>query len=90
MLFGKDCGCCIDAAKYMNLEVIPGPAAGQSTIGGIQKEHFGVINECFSMADKYNFDFPSDNIDEQAIFLSAIQFIDMMFFEMNYWGVGSI
>lgn len=48
------------------------------------------MNECFTMADKYNFDFGSEDDDEKAIFLSAIQFADMLFFESNYMGSGSI
>ena len=42
------------------------------------------------MADKYNFDFPSEDVDEQATFLAAIQFIDQMYFEFNYLGAGTI
>jgi hypothetical protein len=51
----------------------------------------GCVNECFTMAEKYNFNLPSPcNDDYNAIFLAAIQFIDMMFFENNYWGLGTI
>jgi hypothetical protein len=42
------------------------------------------------MADKYNVNFASEDDDEKAIFLSAVQFIDMLYFENNYWGSGSI
>ena len=88
-LFGKDCGCCLDAAKYLDFEIIAGPAAN-GKVGHLQKEHFGVVNECFTMADKYNVNFASEDDDEKAIFLSAVQFVDMLFFENNYYGVGSI
>jgi hypothetical protein len=33
------------------------------------------------MADKYNFEFPSSDDDENAIFLATCYFIDMLFFE---------
>jgi hypothetical protein len=42
------------------------------------------------MADKYGFEYPSGDNDERALFLAAIQFLDMMYFESNYWGSGSI
>ena len=42
------------------------------------------------MADKYNIAFPSGDNDEKAIFLAAVQFLDMLNFEMNYWGGGNI
>ena len=78
----------------MGIEVIDGPAALKSTTtyGALQKEHFDCISECFTMADKYNFNFPSLNEDFNAVFLAAIQFIDMMYFEMNYplWGISRI
>lgn len=56
----------------------------------LQKEYFGLFNECFTMADKYNIAFPSNDADEKAIFLAAVQFLDMLSFEMNYCGGGSI
>jgi hypothetical protein len=75
----------------MDFEVIPGPAGGSAIEGALQKEHFNCVNECFTMADKYNFNLPSQNDDgHNAIFMAAIQFIDMMFFENNYWGDGGI
>jgi len=49
----------------MDVEVVGGS-------GHLQKEYFGLVNECFTMADKYNFDFPSENDDEKAIYLAAI------------------
>ena len=42
------------------------------------------------MADKYNIAFPSSDADEKAIFLSAVQFLDMLSFEMNYCGAGGV
>jgi len=32
-------------------------------VGSIEKEYFGLVNECFTMADKYNFDYPSTQPD---------------------------
>ena len=87
---GKNCGCCMDACKYMDFSITPGKAGFQSISGSLQKEHFGCYNECFTMADKYNFDLPSQNDDENAIFLAAIQFIDMLWFENNHSGMGGI
>ena len=51
----------------------------------IQKEHFGVVNECFTMADKYNVNFPSEDDDDKAVMMAACQFMDMLYFEQNYW-----
>ena len=42
------------------------------------------------MADKYNFDMPSPNADDNAIFMAAIQFIDMLYFENNFCGLGTV
>jgi hypothetical protein len=52
------------------------------------KEYNGFCNELCTMADKYNFEMPSNNDDENAIFLAAMQFIDMLYFENNYMGCG--
>ena len=87
-LFGKACGCCLGAAQTMDLEVLD--SKGAATKGKIQKQYNGLVNECFNMADKYGFDYPSDSDDEKALFLAAIQFLDMLFFEYNYWGEGNI
>ena len=42
------------------------------------------------MADKYIFEFPTVDDDEKAIFLAAIYFIDLLYFENNYNGCGGI
>lgn len=84
LLFGKACGCCCEPAGEMKFEI-----HGKGD-GHLEKKHFGVVNECYTMADKYKFKYPTENPDEQAIFLAAIQFIDMLYFEMNYWGAGTI
>lgn len=90
-LFGKNCGCCSDCAKFLDFQVEPKAAAANKHImGALQKEHFGCLNECYTMADRYNFNLPSADDDVNAIFLAAIQFLDMMYFENNYWGVGGI
>jgi hypothetical protein len=88
-LFGKSCGCCCTPAATLDLEVLDNK--GAPTSGKIQKQYNGLVNECFNMADKYGFDYPSGGgDDEKALFLATIQFLDMFYFEMNYWGGGSI
>lgn len=87
-LFGKMCGCC-GPAKTLDFEV-SGGAAANSKVGRLQKEHFSCVNECFTMADKYNVDIDQLDDDSKAVFLAAVQFIDMLFFESNYMGGGSI
>jgi hypothetical protein len=73
----------------MDLEVLDNK--GVPTSGKIQKQYNGLVNECFNMADKYGFDYPSGGgDDEKALFLAAIQFLDMFYFEYNYWGGGNI
>jgi len=44
----------------------------------------GCCVECCSAGDKYHFTLPS-NPDEAAVFLAAVQFLDMLYFE-NPWG----
>ena len=43
----------------MDFEIVPGKAGYSAVSGILQKEHFGCINECYTMADKYSFDLPS-------------------------------
>ena len=62
----------------------------QKAPGALLKAHFGAFNECFTLADKYLFEFPTVNDDEKAIFLAAIYFIDLLWFENNYNGSGGI
>ena len=87
MICGKSCGCCCSPAATMEVSVTD---KNGSNVGALEKAYFGLVNECFTMADKYNFDFPSGDADEKAIFLAAIEFMDLMFFEMNYLGGGGI
>jgi hypothetical protein len=54
----------------MDLEVLD--SKGAATKGKIQKQYNGLVNECFNMADKYGFEYPSDNDDDKALFLAAI------------------
>lgn len=58
--------------------------------GSLFKKHNGFATECLTMADQYEFQFPTTDDDERAIFLAAIQFIDMLYFEYNHYGVGVI
>ena len=52
------------------------------------KEYSGCMNETWTMSDRYNFEMPTMNDDENAIFLGALQMIDMLFFEENYFLCG--
>ena len=73
----------------MDMEILD--KSGNAVSGAVlQKEYNGLFNECFTMADKYNIAFPSSDSDEKAIFLAAVQFLDMLSFEMNYCGGGTI
>ena len=87
-LCGKLCGCCDGPANRLEFDVLDKDKNGQ--VGKLHKVHNGCANECFSMADKYEFEWPSNDPDEQAIFLAAVQFMDMLYFESNYWGHGGI
>ena len=49
----------------------------------LTKVHAGGFNECCTAADNYRFKPPQDG-DEAALFIAAIQFIDMLFYE-NPW-----
>ena len=84
---GKQYGCCCDVAKRMNIDIFD---KHDRKIGNFEKEYFGLVNECFNHADKYNFDYPSTKPEHMAIFLSAIAFIDMLYFENNYCGAGGV
>jgi len=61
------------------------------SVGELHKEYFGFITECCSMADKYIFAYPSGaDEDQKALMLSAIHFIDLYWFENNYYMEGGI
>lgn len=77
---GRLAGQCCDCAKY---QVFGVEAEGN---GYLDKEHNGVINECLTNADRYNFEFPSSRPDDMAIYLAAIVFADMLWYEDNYCG----
>ena len=87
VILGKVCGCCCAPAATMKVEVVD---KNGTAVGAVEKSHFGAINECFTMADKYNFDFPTEDADQRALFLAAIEFMDLLYFEFNYWGSGTI
>ena len=55
--------------------------------GYLNKQHHGVINECITNADRYNFEFPSSRPDDMAIYLASIVFADMLWYEENYCGL---
>lgn len=77
---GRAFGCCCDCSKFMVFNV-----TGEGD-GYLNKQHHGVINECATNADRYNFEFPSSRPDDMAIYLSAIVFADMLWYEENYCG----
>lgn len=83
-MYGRQFGFCCDCARYMVFNV-----DGEGN-GYLNKEHNGLINECVTVADKYNFEFPSSRPDDMAIYLSAIVFADMLWYEDNYCGSGKI
>lgn len=88
--YGKVYGCCCDPCRFLDFTVVPGPKSKGKPIT-IQKEHFGCVNECYTMADKYNFTLSfKEGGKKHAILMAAIQFIDMLYFENNYQGVGGI
>jgi hypothetical protein len=80
-LTGRTLGCCCDCARFMVFNV-----TGEGD-GYLNKQHHGVINECITNADKYNFEFPSSRPDDMAIYLSSIVFADMLWYEDNYCGL---
>ena len=84
--FGKQFGGCCDCAGYLTFEI----QGNQKVAGSLVKAHYGGFNECVTLADKYIFEFPTVDDDEKAIFLSAIYFIDLLWFENNYNGSGGI
>jgi hypothetical protein len=56
----------------------------------LYKVYHHFLNECCSMADRYCLKWPNGGADEKAIFLAAIHFIDLFFFENNYFSSGGI
>lgn len=86
-LFGKECGCCVDACSHLKFDTHGHNGAKEPEL---YKVYNGFINECCNMADKYIFTWPSGGTDERAIFLSAIHFFDLMYFENNYWSAGGV
>ena len=84
---GKSLGCCCDICKTMEFKI---KDKNGYFVNYFAKEYNGCSNECCTMADKYNFEFPSQDDDENALFLAAAYFIDTAFFECNYCGYGTI
>ena len=70
----------MDCAKYQVFNIV-----GEGN-AYLDKQHNGVINECLTCADKYNFEFPSSRPDDMAVYLAAIVFTDMLFYEDNWCG----
>ena len=73
------CGSC---GKELHFEILD--KGGQvKTDVSITKVHAGCCMECFSAGDMYKFKPPHD-ADEAALFIAAVQFIDMLYYE-NPW-----
>jgi len=85
-LFGKVCGCCIAGAALLTFDI----TATQGSAPELYKQYNGFINECCNMADKYLINWQSAGDDEKAIFMNAVHFIDLMWFENNYGAMGGI
>jgi hypothetical protein len=73
------CGLC---GKEMLFEILGKDGNVRNDVA-LKKVHNGCCIECFSCGDKYTFILPSDP-DEAAVFIAAIQLIDMLYFE-NPW-----
>jgi hypothetical protein len=84
-LFGKVCGCCVGATSSVAFEL-----TGNGTVPELHKTYNGFINECCNMSDKYLINWGSGGDDEKAILLNAVHFIDLMWFENNYFAAGGI
>jgi hypothetical protein len=71
------CGCC---GKHLQFDVTDSMGNSHESF---KKIHNGCYNECCTAGDKYEVTLPHSEVDG-ALFLAAIQFIDMLYFE-NPW-----
>ena len=83
-LFGKECGCCLGMAATMSFDVM-----SQSGVE-LHKQYNGFINECTNMADMYLANWDGLDDDGKALLMNAVHFIDLMWFENNYFACGGI
>lgn len=72
--------CCGSMGKELEFEVADSFGAQKETL---KKIHSGCYRECITGADNYELTLPSDN-DEAALMIAAVQFLDMLYFEMPY------
>ena len=56
----------------------------------LHKVYHGFINECCNMADRYAVNFGNLDADMKAVILNAVHFIDLMWFENNYYMAGGV
>lgn len=70
MMFGKECGCCCDSAKKLEFDITDKNGKSVNDVR-IIKEYNGLINECFTMADKYKVVCGGD-ADTQALIFAAV------------------
>ena len=81
--------CCGSAGKELNFDVgkyAKGMKWEKHEGETFKKVHSGCWRECCTGADNYEMTLPADN-GEAALYLSALQFADMLFFE-NPFGTG--
>ena len=67
--------------KELKFDVVDATGNSQESL---KKVHSGCYRECCTAADNYEFTLPQDDLDG-ALFITAVQFLDMLFFE-NPWG----
>lgn len=70
MMFGKLCGMCCDSTKRLEFEITDKDGKNVNDVR-IIKEYNGVINECFTMADKYTVLVKGDD-DTHALVFAAV------------------
>jgi len=92
MLFGKLCGCCVEPMSFLRFDVVKNWKERHEKVDKVElfKVYHRFLNECCNMADKYCLNWPNGGADDKATFLAAVHFLDLMFFENNYYCMGGI
>ena len=77
------CECCAGPCAETEIKIEAGDAGNQAFMPQTLKKYFSSFGrDCFSPADEYEFDVPDEwGPEPWALFLSALQFFDMLFFE---------
>jgi hypothetical protein len=70
--------CCGSVGKELHFECVDKFGHHQ---GEFKKVHNGCYNECCSPGDRYEITLPHDEA-EAALMLAAVQFMDMLYFEI--------